>query len=142
MTIVGAALAFALVKHKGQEYEPGVSYIRHPLLVCEVVRIVAPKDTALLAAALLHDVVEDCGVTYEELVTRFGQEVADLVMEVTHEGKADNHGYYFPRLHTKRGIMLKFADRLCNIAMMKRSAAWDDERIAQYLRKSKFWNAT
>ena len=93
------------------------------------------NDPNLLAAAYLHDVVEDCGVTYEDLVREFNQDIADLVMEVTHEGDKTK-GYYFPRLHSKRGIMLKFADRLSNISRMD---SWSESRQNQYLRKSKFW---
>ena len=62
--------------------------------------------------------------------------IADLVMEVTHEGSKDKYGYYFPRLKTTRGIILKFADRLSNLTRM---GAWDDDRIDQYIRRSKFW---
>ena len=59
-------------------------------------------------------------------------------MEVTHEGRKDEIGYYFPRLKTQRGIVLKFADRISNLSRME---SWDDNRKNHYLRKSKFWKS-
>lgn len=53
-------------------------YIVHPAAVVEIVRSV-PHDDTMLAAAWLHDVVEDCGVTIEAVQERFGADVADLV---------------------------------------------------------------
>lgn len=57
-------------------------------------------------------------------------------MEVTHEGQKDEYGYYFPRLKTKEGIMLKFADRLSNLSRMDN---WNERRVAHYIKKSRFW---
>jgi (p)ppGpp synthase/HD superfamily hydrolase len=57
-------------------------------------------------------------------------------MEVTHEESNDNFGYYFPRLKTREGIMIKLADRLSNISRMD---SWDIARREHYLKKTKFW---
>ena len=133
------AYEFAEKAHEGQLDDEGVEYIIHPEQVYNLIAEVAPKDIALQQAAILHDTVEDTSVTYEDLVESFGQDVADLVMEVSHEGQKDSVGYYFPRLETQRGIMLKFADRLSNLSRM---GSWDEKRKAQYLRKSKFWEET
>ena len=56
--------------------------------------------------------------------------------EVTHEGQKDEYGYYFPRLKSQTGIMLKLADRLSNISRMQ---SWSKKRRSHYLRKTKFW---
>jgi (p)ppGpp synthase/HD superfamily hydrolase len=93
----------------------------------------------VLAAAYLHDTIEDTIIgTYGTLERMFGKEVADLVMEVTHDGQPDQKGYYFPRLHSQKAIMIKFADRLSNLSRM---SSWDQKRKDQYLRKSKFWKS-
>ena len=110
----------------------------HCASVYFILKELAPEDEKLHIAALLHDILEDTDVTYEELVKEFGKEVADLVHEVTHEGTKDSKGYYFPRLHSKRGIMLKFADRLHNLS---RIDDWTVDRQEQYLRRSKFWRS-
>lgn len=131
------AYNFAAKAHEGQFDDDGKPYIGHPEQVYGIIAEVASRDIPLQQAAMLHDVIEDTDVDYEELVDEFGEDVADLVMEVSHEGKKDNYGFYFPRLKTQRGIMLKFADRLSNISRM---SSWNDGRKKQYLNKSKFWN--
>jgi len=95
-------------------------------------------DLEIIAAGWLHDIIEDTDYTAHELMRAFGKRVHDLVMEVTHEGQKDSHGYYFPRLETKEGIMIKFADRLSNLSRIKH---WPTDRQEQYLRKSKFWRS-
>jgi (p)ppGpp synthase/HD superfamily hydrolase len=81
--LVERAAAFAAVAHHGQlrKYtnEP---YIRHPAAVVEIVRSVVHTDE-MLAAAWLHDVVEDCGVSPVELDQEFGRTVAKLVSWLT-----------------------------------------------------------
>lgn len=60
----------------------GEPYIVHPAAVVELVRSV-PHTEAMLAAAWLHDVVEDTPVTLDEILVEFGQEIADLVEMLT-----------------------------------------------------------
>lgn len=134
--IVSKAFDYAKEKHSGQEDDNGNDYFgSHVLQVYSLICMVS-DDPDLKCAALLHDVVEDCNVSPVELEKTFGKEVADLVMEVTHEGQKDNFGFYFPRLKTQNGIVLKFADRLSNLSRME---SWPEDRKKQYLRKSKFW---
>lgn len=133
--IVVRAVHFARAAHRGQERDDGQPFLVHPLMVAQILTLVG-ADNNLIAAGVLHDVIEDTFVTYNGLVDEFGEDIADLVNEVSHEGSPDSKGFYFPRLHSQRGIMLKFADRLSNISDMK---TWDTKRQAHYLRKSKFW---
>ncbi len=129
---------FAEKKHKGQFDDEGKDYfLAHVTQVADIVELIT-NDEDVICAALLHDTIEDTDTTYEELVEHFGKRVADLVMEVTHEGKKDEKGYYFPRLHSKEGIMIKFADRLSNLSRM---GAWPEDRKKQYLKRSKFWKS-
>jgi (p)ppGpp synthase/HD superfamily hydrolase len=80
------AAHFAAERHsrqrrKGAAAEP---YINHLLEVAEVVSTaLSEPDTNLVVAALLHDAIEDVGVTKEELIQVFGADVAELVAEVT-----------------------------------------------------------
>lgn len=130
------AYEFAKNKHKGQLDDMGMDYFKgHILVVVQILKIVT-SDVALIAAAYLHDTIEDTETTYEELREIFGQEIADLVVEVTHEGKKDDKGYYFPNLHSKKAIILKFADRLSNLTRM---SPWNTKRQEAYLKKSVFW---
>ena len=129
---------FACEAHGDQLDDCGHSYFEsHVIQVVKILQQVT-DDPDIICAAYLHDTIEDTDVTYEDIVERFGKRVADLVMEVTHEGQKDNHGYYFPRLKTRDGILLKFADRLSNLSRME---AWDEKRREHYLKKSKFWKS-
>jgi len=76
------AHAYATEKHAGQTRRTGEPYIQHPV---EVVNILADlyMDTPSLAAGFLHDVIEDCGVSREQLAADFGDEIAGLVDAVT-----------------------------------------------------------
>ncbi len=132
------AKIYARDKHEGQLDDDGEIYFySHINQVISILENVT-DDEDILCAAYLHDTLEDTDTTYEELVHEFGKVIADLVLEVTHEGKKDQRGYYFPRLKSKKAIMIKFADRLSNLSRMSN---WDLERQAQYLKKSKFWKS-
>lgn len=137
-SVVWKAREFARWKHAEQKDDEGLPYFSaHLNVVANLIMLIAPDDPNLMAAAFLHDTIEDTKTTEEELRGVFGDDITDLVMEVTHEGNKDREGYYFPRLKTQRGIILKFADRLSNLSRM---TAWDDRRQHQYLKKSKFWS--
>lgn len=77
------ALAFATARHEGQKRKyTGVPYIEHPIAVAEIVRSVE-HTPEMVAAAYLHDVVEDCGVTHLEIRHTFGTIVGSLVFWLT-----------------------------------------------------------
>jgi (p)ppGpp synthase/HD superfamily hydrolase len=131
------AWMFSQNKHRGQFDDANYPYFNHVAQVVAILRNVT-KDSNIIAAAYLHDTIEDCGVTYEELCSKFNKTIADLVMEVTHDGAKDSGGYYFPRLHSEAGVLIKFADRLSNLSRME---PWPPERREHYVKKSKFWNS-
>jgi GTP pyrophosphokinase len=80
--LVRQAFAYACDKHKMQVRRSGEPYIIHPVAVAEILTDLE-LDEQSLAAALLHDVIEDCHVTREDLEAHFGEEVANLVDGVT-----------------------------------------------------------
>lgn len=136
MSIITKAYNFARMKHGNTLDDNGEDYVdAHLLQVAQIVAILT-KDKEMVAAALLHDTVEDTNTTPIEIFNEFGPRIASLVIEVTHEGKKDNYGYYFPYLFTRDGYLLKFADRASNLSRMQ---AWDESRRQHYMRKSKFW---
>ena len=80
------AAHFAAEKHAGQRRKGAAAepYINHLLEVAELASGAIPEpDTNLVIAALLHDTIEDAGVTKEQLLQVFGSDVADVVLEVT-----------------------------------------------------------
>lgn len=89
MTLVDKAICFAVEKHSGQRRKgQSKPYILHPL---EAVTIVGTMtdDPETLAAAALHDTVEDAGVTFGEIKEQFGRRVALLVMTETEDKREE-----------------------------------------------------
>ena len=82
VALVEKAYSFAEECHRGQKRLSGGPYIEHPLQTASFLADLH-LDVTTIAAALLHDVIEDCGVTCEELKQRFGDDVARLVDGVT-----------------------------------------------------------
>ena len=77
-TIVERAYNFADACHNGQKRKDGTPYISHPV---EVAIILADlnMDSYVVCAALLHDVVEDCGISVKEIEDKFNSNIASLV---------------------------------------------------------------
>jgi len=130
------ALAFAAEKHKDQLDDQGRPYFfAHIVQVHGLLNEVTDNEE-VLCAGLLHDTIEDTDTTYEELVHEFNREIADLVLELTHEGDRES-GYYFPKLYTRKAVVIKFADRLSNLTRM---VDWPGDWQEDYLNSSVFWH--
>jgi GTP pyrophosphokinase len=82
LVLVEEAYKFAEKAHQGQSRESGEPYLEHPLQVA-ITLADLQMDSSALAAALLHDVSEDCNITIAEIEAKFGPEVARLVDGVT-----------------------------------------------------------
>ena len=119
------AFRFADEKHLGQIRKSGEPYISHPLAVAEICAG-WKLDAQAVMAALLHDVVEDQGVTLDELIERFGAPVAAMVDGLSKLEKlqfkthVDAQGENFRKMllamaRDVRVILIKLADRLHNM---------------------------
>jgi (p)ppGpp synthase/HD superfamily hydrolase len=134
-TLVDKALEYASEKHKGQLDDQGRPYFfAHLVQVHSILKDVT-EDPEILCAGILHDIIEDTDTTYEDLVHEFNKPIADIVHELTHEGNGGT-GYYFPRLRSRKAIIVKFADRLSNLSRMD---DWYGDRQLTYLNMSRFW---
>lgn len=122
---VKKAYEFAYKKHKGQYRKSGEEYIIHPLNVALILTDIY-ADTSTLQAALMHDVLEDCDCTKEEMEELFGKEVVFLVQGVTKLSKINfsTENEYLIEYYKKiivglsedvRVIIIKLADRLHNM---------------------------
>lgn len=90
MSIIQAA-QFAARSHLGQQRKyNGQPYIFHPARVAGRVAIHPLATEEMVAAAFLHDVLEDCDVTYGELEGRFGRRLADMVQSLTNPSKGSS----------------------------------------------------
>jgi GTP diphosphokinase / guanosine-3',5'-bis(diphosphate) 3'-diphosphatase len=119
--------------HRGQTRKSGEPFVYHPLATADVLAELR-LDPTTIAAALLHDVLEDTGVTKEELAERFGDEVAEIVDGVTklkrlpsgnlEEAQAESLRKMIVAMSRDvRVIIIKLADRLHNmrtLAYLKR----------------------
>lgn len=122
---IKAVYEFASEHHFGQKRKSGEDYIIHPLNVAAILTGIY-ADAPTICAALLHDTIEDCGVTSSELEENFGSEVTKLVNGVTKINKLNYNGDNEATIanHRKilvglsedvRVIILKLADRLHNM---------------------------
>ena len=124
-------------RRKGAAQEP---YINHLLEVARLVAEAAPDDTGLVIAALLHDAIEDCGVTEAEIRARFGADVAALVAAVSDDKslpKAERKRLQVERAPAAppRVAVLKLADKVSNLRSMRLSppAGWPEARSREYV---------
>ena len=89
MELVSEAIAFAVRAHDGMRRKKSEApYILHPMEAAVIVGTMS-EDQNLIAAAALHDVVEDAGVTLDEVEERFGKRVRELVESETEDKRAD-----------------------------------------------------
>ncbi|MBP2018258.1 GTP pyrophosphokinase [Symbiobacterium terraclitae] len=141
VALIRDAFEFAAKAHDGQCRKSGEPYITHPVAVAEIVASLE-LDTESVAAALLHDVLEDCGVTFAELEQRFGKEVATLVDGVSKldrlnftsrdEAQVENlRKMFLAMAKDLRVILIKLADRLHNMRTLKHQSSSAQLRIAQ-----------
>ncbi|MDI6822858.1 MAG: bifunctional (p)ppGpp synthetase/guanosine-3',5'-bis(diphosphate) 3'-pyrophosphohydrolase [Bacillota bacterium] len=125
LDLVEKAYRFALQAHEGQRRASGECYIFHPLAVALLLTELE-MDPVGIAAALLHDVAEDTGVTLAQIESRFGKQVADLVDGVTklgrlgfasaREAQAENlRKMILAMAQDLRVVIIKLADRLHNM---------------------------
>lgn len=141
LKLVREAYKFADEAHLGQFRASGLPYITHPLAVaglCADWRL----DVQAVMAALLHDTIEDQGVTKTELIERFGAPTADLVDGLTKLDKLqfstreESQAESFRKMllamaRDVRVILVKLADRLHNMRTMEAMAANKRSRIAR-----------
>ena len=124
LEVIQRAYAYADEKHKNQLRKSGEPYIIHPLAVAEIVAEIG-LDTDAIAAALLHDCLEDTDASFEEISRLFGETVANLVEGVTkltrvqystmEEQQMENLRKMFMAMSKDiRVILIKIADRLHN----------------------------
>lgn len=145
--LIMKAYKYADENHRGQCRKSGEPYIIHPLSVAYILSKIE-LDDATICAALLHDVVEDTDVTYEQMKKEFGEEISAMVDGVTKlstiqytsakERQVEDYRKMFLAMGKDiRVILIKLADRLHNMRTLKslkrdRQIAISEETLELY----------
>jgi guanosine-3',5'-bis(diphosphate) 3'-pyrophosphohydrolase len=146
VALIKAAYEFAARAHQGQVRKTGEPYLEHPLTTAMILAEFH-LDAETLAAALLHDVPEDCGVSLDEIEATFGPQVVKLVdgvtklnkltsrartRETTSKVQAENlRKMLLATAEDLRVVLIKLADRLHNMRTLGALPAEKRRTIAQ-----------
>ena len=139
--MINRAYEMARVAHVNQQRSSGEAYINHPIAVARIVADIGLDDVSL-AAALLHDAVEDTEITLGDVTANFGDEVAALVDGVTKlerlqfdsreaQQAATMRKMLVAMAKDMRVLMIKLADRLHNMRTLAGVPIEKQQRIAQ-----------
>lgn len=139
--LITNAFKFAYEAHKNVKRASGEPFISHPYDVAMILAKEIPLDSVSIAAALLHDVVEDTEFTLNDIKAEFGDEIAEIVNGATKiEGMFENYEMKQVESYKKmllsmtsdiRVILIKFADRLHNLRTLEFLSSAKQIRLAQ-----------
>ena len=139
--LIRKAFDMAVDAHKEQRRKSGEPYIFHPIAVAKIVAQNIGLDATSIAAALLHDVVEDTPITIENIAEIFGDTIAKIVKGLTKISdlsrdtdvsfQAENFRKMLLTLNDDvRVILIKIADRLHNMQTMDAMPSYKQQKIA------------
>lgn len=141
LALILRAADFAATKHRDQRRKNGdIPYVNHPLGVARsLTEEGGVRDAVTLAAAILHDTLEDTDATFVELVHEFGEGIAGVVREVTDDkgvSKVERKRLQVAHADvlTEPACLVKLADKLYNLRDLARRppAGWDAARVRGY----------
>ncbi|CAN5344540.1 HD domain-containing protein [soil metagenome] len=142
MQLLIEAFDFAAYKHRDQRRKDAKAspYINHPIQLARVLAIEGQiTDEQVIAAAILHDTIEDTETTADEIRARFGVTVATIVEEVTDDKslpKAERKRLQIEHASqcSRRAKLVKLADKICNVRDMGTGApaGWSLSRQQEY----------
>ena len=129
LPIIEEAIAYANEKHKHQKRKDGSPYIIHPLAVAAIISEFG-LDTDAILASILHDCIEDTDASHDDIASRFGETVAELVEGVTKLTRANFSSSEQEQMENLRKmfmamskdirvVLIKIADRLHNMRTMQ-----------------------
>ena len=141
--IIIEAVYFAAMKHKNQRRkDKDVSpYINHPISVARIIsKIGGVEDPEVLAAAILHDTIEDTETTPEELETKFGANIRSYVEEVSDDKSLPKEERKLKQIEhaktiSKGAALIKLGDKISNVTDVIKNPPkdWSEDRRDQYL---------
>lgn len=142
LALLMSALSFASHKHRLDKRKDvdASPYINHPIALAEMlVNVGGIASIPILCAALLHDTIEDTETTREELNEGFGEQISNIVMEVTDDQTQSKEVRKQAQIDHARHLStearaVKLADKICNLRDIVDSPPpdWSLERRQQY----------
>lgn len=138
------AYEYASIKHINDFRADGITpYIRHPMDVALTVDCAPMATMEMVAAAILHDVVEDTDTTIEDIELFFGKRIASYVKEVTYPADLPNRREYIienVKFLSDGARLIKLADITCNLRDLGESgwSAAKKEAYMSYLKRMRF----
>lgn len=143
LKLLTKAISFSAKKHRNQKRKgaDGEPYINHPLEVLNLlVNVGNVEDTNILAAAVLHDTVEDTDTSGEDITNLFGAEICGMVLEVTDDKSLPKAERKLKQIehapHLSSGAKtVKLADKISNIRDVTENPPhdWSDKRRLEYV---------
>jgi len=146
METVLKAAAFAAEKHRnGRRKDVDASpYINHPIQLAYILVQADIEDPVVLAAALLHDTLEDTNTTHDEIEIVFGHEIANIVSECSDDKSLDKLARKQAQVDhaatiSHKAKLVKLADKIANVSDIDGAppAGWSLERKREYFDWSK-----
>jgi guanosine-3',5'-bis(diphosphate) 3'-pyrophosphohydrolase len=147
LALLFRALAFAAHKHRDQRRKDAEAspYINHPIALAEILAGEGGvTDVEVLAAALLHDTIEDTDTTAAELEAQFGPRITGMVVEVTDDESLPKAEKKRLQIEHAPGLspgakLVKLADKICNLRDVadRPPAKWDLQRRQEYFEWAK-----
>lgn len=125
------AKQFAKKMHKGQKRLDGKEYFTHPARVVEVLKRLGIRDEEVIAAAWLHDVVEDCNIPIVRIERQFNREIARIVYLLSNNvPRKLAKEEYMARIENadRKTQIIKLADVVCNIYDLNGDCPWHTVR--------------
>ena len=144
MNLIANAVAYAAALHDGQtrKGEVGLAYTHYLAEVAAIVGAFGGNEAAI-AAAWLHDAVEDTGATLGDIRARLGGEVAGYVAEVTDDPSLEGDARRAAQIasapaKSSMAALIKAADQMSNLrAIIASPPGWDDDKRGRYIAKAR-----
>lgn len=142
MELVISALNFAAKKHRDQRRKDHAAspYINHPISLADIlVNEAGISDESVIAAAILHDTIEDTDTTPDEIERHFGAKIRSIVEEVTDDMKLPREERKALQIRhasalSNEAALIKLADKIANLRDLNKTPPlkWSDERKQDY----------
>lgn len=129
LNLIAKAAEYAKEMHNDQQYAR-MPYFFHLNSVASLLMPIVGQDEIIIASAYLHDIIEDTEATYDDIVSNFNEEIADIVLALTNDITFEDTSINIRKAGVK-ACLVKLADRLSNLSFSTISG--NDKMMSKYL---------